>query len=827
MDYFSELLESYSKLKKRTFKLTYISEETSEEEYAQAANVAKEFLQTNLQEILAANFQNPVELKTPTGVSISFWAGPAKSTGRVGAEAQAQDTKVIKAKSGVSFGEVGVVNGNNVEISSQLTSKGNTYKTFLGKFIEGANTGPKDAGQRIQQDAKTLEQQKQQEEEALAQQELREIGGWSRQNGVELTPDTIAALENAKKIATDYCKSVGNSETFKGFCAKIWSYFAAGSQNIGLEYKLGTAQGLAISDVDTGTTRKTKLSPGTIEQAARSAEFLISFLQGGDEEKCKQVTSRIGMFKGKQLVLFGQEPSNNSEAIVVGEPNALQRLALDRMSKECGINPETDLTKLVGDGISTNEKNAVRGTFFEEIIKFGANFRSAKTYEEKRAASTALFEALKSNKAVLQAIAAEADPESGATLDEEFDRFIQGEILAVLDSPEKLSNYVLSEIRAIQPILDFLDCDEVIHGGKTSLTGQRADVFFAYDDEAKARAKAKAVGSSVRKEGGRWVISAGLKRLQEMHGPKLGEINSQERLDGIATGRIQDRHIDAGFNRSMNLRQFNNNPGGDREEAMVAYADNLATTVNQATQQLIENRLYINAQGKLKSQKPSDVFSTLAKTLMAAVTPANIRTSLLGKALFNTDTNGNSTRKDFEGDGAGPSENRQRAREMVGRAVRMKKLKDDIEAGDQAARDYAIRWALVTGSNTQDMSQIIVDDSGEVVVLRHNEIFDLICNAENSENKPDIQFTESGYTITVQSPDGPLTVRVGQEMSKVTDANGNFVSCDTRTDCKLPTSTVRNKNLQGDISSSNNESTLHKFLEGQMKLLQEILNQSK
>ena len=28
-----------------------------------------------------------------------------------------------------------------------------------------------------------------------------------------------------------------------------------------------------------------------------------------------------------------------------------------------------------------------------------------------------------------------------------------------------------------------------------------------------------------------------------MKGPKFGEINSQERLDGLVTGRIADRHV--------------------------------------------------------------------------------------------------------------------------------------------------------------------------------------------------------------------------------------------------------------------------------------------
>ena len=650
--------------------------------------------------------------------------------------------------------------------------------------------------------------------------------GWSRQNGVDLTADTITALENAKKIANEYCDSVGDTETFKGFCAKIWSYFAGGSQGVGLEYKLAKAQGVAVSDSDTGTTRKVnKLSPGTIEQAARSAEFLISFLQGGGEEKCKQASSRLGFFKGKQLVLFGQEPANNSEAIVVGEPNALQQLALNRLAKECGINPTSDLTQLVGDGISTNEKNAVRGTFFEEIVKFAGNFANAKTPEAKRLASSSLKEVLKEKRSILLAIATEADPQSGATLDEEFNKFVQSEIISALENPNKLANYLLSEIRSVQPVINFMQADEIIHGGKVSLTGQRADVFFAYKDKETAKSKAEALGSSVKEMDGKFVVSAGLKRLQEMHGPKLGEINSQERLDGIATGRIQDRNIEAGFVKSMNLRQFNSNPGGDREAAMSSYSDSLASTVNEATQQLTENKLYITSAGKLKSQRPSDVFSTLAKSVMEKLTPGSVRTSLLGKALFNIDSDGNAVRKNFDGDGPGPNENRQRGSEMIGRAVRMKKLKDDVESGDQAARDYAIRLALVTGSNAKNMSQIIVDDSGRVVMLQHNKLFDLICKAENSENKPEINFTESGYTISVGSP--PLTLRVGQEMSKLQDKDGNFVSCDTRTDCKMPTSTVLNNDLHGDISVSKNESTLHKFLSGQMKLLEEILNSSK
>ena len=837
MDYFSELLESYSKLKKRTFKLTYISEETSEEEYVQAAQVVKDFLTNNLADIQAANFSNKIDLQTPAGVSISFWSGPGKSTGRVGAEAQSQDTQVIKAQSGAPFGEVAVINGGSVEISSQLTSKGAQYKQFLSKFIQGGDSGSKDAGQRIQQGAKDAEQQKQQQELEAQQaadeqrkQELREIGGWSRQNGVELSPGTIAALQGGKEAAQRYCDAAGDSEAYKGFCAKIWSYFAAGTQKVGLEYKLATAQGVSITDADEGTTKKVQLSPGTMEAAAESAQFLVSFLDpesDNTEEKCKEVKNRIGMYQGKKLVLFGQEPSNNSEAVVVGEPNALQRLALDRVEKECGMST-ADLTQLTGDGVSTNTKNAVRGTFFEEIIKFAGNYRNAQTPEEKMAAGEALREVLKEKRATLIAIARETDPQSGADLDSEYERDIQEQILSVLDDPSKLSKFIMGEVKAIQPVIDFLDADEVVHVGTSSKTGERADVYFMYNDEAKAREKAEAVGSTVEKmPDGRFRIAAGLKRLQEMHGPKLGEINSQERLDGIATGKVVDRFIAPGFFQSMNIRQFGRNNGEGQEE-MIAYADELESEVSQATSQLLEQRLSISPEGKLRSQKPSDVFGALATTTFESLTPAQVRNSVLGKALFKTNAEGNLEQKRFDGDDPIASENRQRGHEMIGRAVRMNKLKNDVESGNPAARAYAIRLALVTGSNSTDQSQVMVDDKGETLVLKHNEIFKLICDAERSDNPPEFKFSESGYSITINEPGKPpLSLRVGQEMSKVIDSDGNFVSCATRTDCKIPTASARDPRLQGNLSESNNESTFHRFLKGQMNLLEELLNSSK
>ena len=119
MDYFSELLSSYDKLKKRTFKLTYISEaekkkatpkkkeekpedkvSVSQDQQAEGASLAQQFMTTNLQKIQQGTFAQKVPLETGTGVTVDFWIGPAKrSTAQsVGAVNQPQGTQVIKAK---------------------------------------------------------------------------------------------------------------------------------------------------------------------------------------------------------------------------------------------------------------------------------------------------------------------------------------------------------------------------------------------------------------------------------------------------------------------------------------------------------------------------------------------------------------------------------------------------------------------------------------------------------------------------------------------------------------------------------------------------------
>ena len=61
---------------------------------------------------------------------------------------------------------------------------------------------------------------------------------------------------------------------------------------------------------------------------------------------------------------------------------------------------------------------------------------------------------------------------------------------------EDLFEFIMNEVRATAPIIEFMEADDMVHGGLISKTGQRADTNFSYSDPEKAREKAEAIGST-------------------------------------------------------------------------------------------------------------------------------------------------------------------------------------------------------------------------------------------------------------------------------------------------------------------------------------------
>ena len=810
MDYFSELLDSYDKLKKRTFKLRYISEaeeesddgSSSQEDVDTASNMEAE---KQAQEVVKAGLsQKYDETKRVKGGAPWAYLSPAKGS----------DPERVSLTLGAGRPMALADAGGTPEVSSQ------GWKRLVGYF--------KDGGPEKQAAAQTEAEIQAQEEE-----ERRKIGGFFGQQGID-NPDAIQAMEASKRMVDEFCLQNKSTESLENFCARSWSYFAAGEGAMGLEYKLATATVRQVVDED-GKSREIPLekatNPALVAQASRSAAFLTNFLNNSSELACGLVTSRIGLFKGKELVLFGSEPT---EGIVVGQPNALHKLALAKIaaSKEdggCGIS-QSDLSNLVGEGLDQKAMNAVKGTFYEAIMAFSAKILIAqgKGLAGVEDARDELLAIIKDKKSVLTDIINSVDLNAGKSIDEQYDLSLQQDLLDDMLNPGTFFDGIMREIRYTQPFVTFMAADGVISAGKVSKTGQRADLVFTYNDPAIARAKAKAIGSSVskKKPDGTYHVPIGLKRLNAVHGAKFGEINSQERMTGLITGDITaDANIGPGFAQSMQTRQFGG-PGTDREESMVQYARDLEEQISTSTSQLLEDKTYVDNEGKIKSQTPEGVLTQLATSVTSMLSFAQQSYAIISKAFFDINPEGENVLKNFRGETANAIANRQEARERVSRCARFTMLKndlngvarsdddtpEDIAIRQQAAKDYMIKTALICGSNTDNLSQVVVGDDGEMIVVKHNEVFDRICNPDADIK---FKFSESGVAISA----GEIGVSLGQEG---TDGSGD--TRDTRTKVSISTATIKNPDMQGNIDMPQNNSSFEEYVKGHIKLLETFLS---
>ncbi|HHZ82233.1 MAG TPA: hypothetical protein EYN64_05880 [Flavobacteriales bacterium] len=227
--------------------------------------------------------------------------------------------------------------------------------------------------------------------------------------------------------------------------------------------------------------------------------------------------------------------------------------------------------------------------------------------------------------------------------------------------------------------------------------------------------------------------------------------------------------------------------------------------VEKATASLSDYATYLDADGKIKSVKPEARLKTVADSIKGLLSFDDLSKSALGKALFK----GSGDYRDY-----GDTSTQQRTQEVVRREARFKSLKDEIDIGNQAAQDSLVRMALICGANVTSMSQLITEDSGESYVISHNAALEAVAQANSAGT---LVVNIKGTTAILTTPDG-ISISFSQEGQW---GAGKRL---TRSLTKIDKATVEKLNLQ---INTQEESTLYKFLEGQMKLLENILNQSK
>ena len=262
--------------------------------------------------------------------------------------------------------------------------------------------------------------------------------------------------------------------------------------------------------------------------------------------------------------------------------------------------------------------------------------------------------------------------------------------------------------------------------------------------------------------------------------------------------------------------QYGKNKDGsmdDRQEAATNFYNDVENKIAETTAPLTETSTY-TSDGKTKIQAPKGVVGGILGIVKSALSFDQLKGTALGRALFKD----NGSPEDFS-----VAENQQRLSEVVQRDARFKMYSDDINGDDpvqaQAAKDALVRAMLISGANTDEMTQLITDDAGQSYNVPHKAPLQAICDANNNPEPPSgpLEVTIKGHSVTMTAPNG-TSVTYSQERAWAGD------QVMTRSQTKISREAIEEYNT---LKEPENSSTLHKYLEGQMKLLEAQINQAK
>jgi len=762
MDYFSELLESYSKLKRRTYKITYLSEQEDPIADPEALKRAQQAADNVISQ--------PYD---------GFAAGNQASPDGVFAYKKAKTEDISIAIGGNTRA------GGTVAPEGTVDKNSDAYKKLVNHFLKAEQEG-------VETD------------QAISEQERNKTveGSLDDPEYVDLIPKANATLNRLMSLARE--NVFGDISE-----AQIAStYFVKGNSSVstGILGKIMSAEVRSVDD--DGLSTEAKMSPAMAAKILDNFEAVTTFIALPEEEKedaCEDVKRQVGFYKN-QLILFGND---SSELLVVGSnksPNKLYQIGLNAIEDNCGFS-KNDFTKVAGSAFSTQEKNAVKGVLFEEFHVVAAMMVGGDIEKGK----TALISALKSKAAILKDIQA-ARGDSGLTLDEAFAQVVQDELLEALGGDEALKKYLLTEMSLALPFAKFMNADSVQPVGLEVATGAREDLDYIYSDQDKALEKAEAIGSEVRVIGpNQYAVGVGLKRLSEIQRAKFGEINSVRRMLEILAGGGEGKNLDPEFQTFLykNLYDYST----EREIETARYAEGLEAKVGKAAVPFMENTTYTKG-GKIKAITPEQLAKSAFSSMKKRLGFSDLKKSALRDTLF--DKKGKEfLLKEFSGDGPSAEDNRQRLAEKVGRLERMNQIKKDLASGNGAAEDYVMAMAFTCGANTRDLSQLISDDSGKVLAVKHNKIMTDISQAK------DRKFEVKGTKIIISG--GGSMVILDQSHTKTSSGKSN-----TRTSLYVPKETLEKYASDEDFSPTQKtrEEVSRLFIQGQIKLLEELLNQT-
>jgi hypothetical protein len=756
MDYFNELLESYARLKKRTFKLTFINEaEDKNSEQSKMDDKMRKDAEAQALAIAQAGVTQFFD-KDKNIANVLYAFRKSGGVDEAGNKIPIGNVKGANGPFGTGTPEIADAGGNPL-----VDSEG--WKKLVNYFLQG--------------DAATDEVQKTNEKELedllakaeekiggafwnnLADQLLKDGTATTKNEALQMAEEMVKAnpeLIGGKSVIDSYKKQIkhayfyikelmikypdGVPEDLQAFVNNPVIYIA-GAAGQSLERYL--ADGTSFTLDENGKQIITDLGPGAIQEAVLANEFLLSFLNPAEdyEGKCADVRKKIGVQRTggrNQIILFGSERDGNGVPIegVSVNSNKLQEKAIKAVSEKC---PEEagNLSVVIDGKINASNKNAIKGSIYEVIPRVAVLFNKLTqnpTNQKIKDSLKRLIEKtlIEEKIPILELLAEESGALSIETFIEQQEAIEQ---LGIISSKQKLGAWLLTEAKLMNLFIKLIphEPDDVLHVALSPKTGDRADNSFMYSSKEEAEASAKAIGASVvtmsksqildqvpqkkraevkkqldelyKDDQPIHIVSIGQKRMVEHVATKLGELNRQITMRNYMNKRDPKGNVADGFFDVLDSLVPLSKSDSD-------YYNSVESFVEAAVAPFREAKIY-SSNGMLKIQKPEHIAKAVSKSLAGKFTQQQIKDLNLTQLFFDGDN-----LRDFSDPIV-----QQRIAEGLERNIRMMTYKKDLR--DSATRKKAeavlLRQALICGYNVNDITQVKGTNDGRTIAWSHNE----------------------------------------------------------------------------------------------------------
>jgi hypothetical protein len=788
MDYFSELLESYGKLKKRTFKLTYINEQEGALVNQEAEKLVRQYIATAPQ-IEKATEQELASVPTVNGV-----------------DGQPTQYKVFfnKLTNNVAVRELGPTGTLLLVKNGQEQPKG--IKIFSDVLAGVDKPSKKEAAAIDSTNATANSIQQQQAALASPGAALTSMGA---------NPKVIENVQKAAQSVLD----LPNMEWFKGDKllqtkpnVKNLEVYTNPQNPQSFEFKLTNAT--AFTADANGDLIEGEVPAGLLEEVSKSNDLLISFLKDEiPDENCKALKHRVGYYgknDGKKIVLFG---GSKDEGIAF-TPNYMQKIALERATQKC----ESANVEIVKTGV-TKEKflNDLRGKLAEHTLVFITESTSTNPLVRELAKKRFISMLATRKRQYMRAARFFSERFEVGSVDLQSLGF--GEAVTDLndlfgnnDALKQLLANIASttgKMRREAGNPDYIrHVGKEISGGDETDTGRKADVVFQYVDEVAAKSFASKYGAEAtfNEEYQRFEVAVSQKFLQKLTDSNAGEIKGGGEGMRAHWGRQNPMSVDL-----IDLIDSKLFPDPAEADASLKLFNDIENHVQKTVEGLVENRFFLDVTGKPKTQNAQKTCKDLVKLLKSELSFEIDNSEIEGMLSSEYDT----------------TESRQRLAEYVSRRIRMQKYKEAInnpETRIMAAKTL-FKLPCVAGYSKDNAITFLGTEDGNALTFKTNSIFDRISQAMNNgtfdpTNADNLQFTLAGakFNITEGGKSFGINLKTEGYESKVGRSTLFKATVDAQSmvNANQMTNMVPEQPIQAD--------TLYQFLHGQMKLLETLLS---